>query len=56
MSKIKKKFKFKRFPKVSVLSYKSPVVCWHSTKKSVLLKNEEEYREIIVAKKRKKSD
>ena len=54
MSKIKKKFKWKRFPTISVLPYKSPVVCWHSTKKSVLLKNEEDYREIIVAKKKKK--
>jgi hypothetical protein len=53
MGKIKKKFRWRRFPKLSVLPYKSPVVCWHSTKKSVLLVDEEEYRDIIIPKDKK---
>ena len=32
-----RKFKWRRWPKESKLKYKSPVVCWHSTKKSVEL-------------------
>lgn len=30
-----RKFKWRRWPKQSKLKYKSPVVCWHTTKKSV---------------------